>query len=379
MAGEIVEGLYGTIAESRRWMGVLEDIRLLMEGEVAVIGVIDTLTGTGRSSLVSGPEALIRPLLECRAVDIPFLAATPHLDFDTPYTVDAIYEARGMEIRDRWFASPLVLQWAIPNELDDFFLLCLLKQEARAGVFAVLTDRKRRKIDDRDLERMSALSPHIRRAVTIGDLFERERAIAAAFEAIVAALAHPVLVVAEDLRLLFANPAAEALMREGVVVRTGQGGLSFPYGPAHGAVARAVALGVRDEVALGAAGLNVPLAAEMRPAVAHVLPLARREPAARLARNAAAAVFVSVAGQTPTPAMEAIAALFGLTAAERRVVQEIAAGRTRKEIAAAHGLADGTIKSQLAAIFDKTGTDDQRALEQLVRDLSPPTCPPSHD
>jgi hypothetical protein len=41
-------------------------------------------------------------------------------------------------------------------------------------------------------------------------------------------------------------------------------------------------------------------------------------------------------------------------------------------IAAACGVSDGTVKSQLATIFDKTGTGDQRELELLMRELSPP-------
>lgn len=62
----------------------------------------------------------------------------------------------------------------------------------------------------------------------------------------------------------------------------------------------------------------------------------------------------------------------GLTAAKKRVAGHVAAGKTRKETAAAGGVSDGTIKSQLATIFDKTGTGDQRELELLIRELSPP-------
>ncbi|WP_181166665.1 hypothetical protein [Mesorhizobium sp. B2-5-4] len=45
---------------------------------------------------------------------------------------------------------------------------------------------------------------------------------------------------------------------------------------------------------------------------------------------------------------------------------------SQREIAAASGVSDGTIKSQLATIFDKTGTGDQRELELLIRELSSP-------
>jgi DNA-binding NarL/FixJ family response regulator len=74
----------------------------------------------------------------------------------------------------------------------------------------------------------------------------------------------------------------------------------------------------------------------------------------------------------PLPAMEAVAALFGFTAAEARVAGHVAAGGSRHEIAAAGGISDGTVKTHLSAIFDKTGARDQRALELLIRELSPP-------
>jgi DNA-binding CsgD family transcriptional regulator len=102
------------------------------------------------------------------------------------------------------------------------------------------------------------------------------------------------------------------------------------------------------------------------------MPLVQREISARMSQHAAAAIFIAAAGTTPTPALDAIAALFGLTAAEKRVAGHVAAGRTRKAIAAAAGVSDDTIKSQLATIFDKTGTGDQRELELLIRELSPP-------
>jgi DNA-binding CsgD family transcriptional regulator len=102
------------------------------------------------------------------------------------------------------------------------------------------------------------------------------------------------------------------------------------------------------------------------------MPLARREISARISQRAAAAIFIAPAGSSPMPAIEAIAALFGLTAAEKRVAAHVAAGLTRREIATAGGVSDGTVKSQLATIFDKTGTGDQRGLQLLIRELSPP-------
>jgi DNA-binding CsgD family transcriptional regulator len=208
--------------------------------------------------------------------------------------------------------------------------------------------------------------------VTIGDLFEAERRKADIFRSIIESLDHPVLIVADDMQVIFANPAAEALLAQNTSVSSVRGQLSFAYGNANAAIGRAVLLGTRDEFALGPSGINIPLVRSMVPAVAHVMPLARRDISARMSQRAAAAIFIAAAGAAPVPALEAIAALFGLTAAEKRVAGHVFAGRTRREIAAASGVSDGTIKSQLATIFDKTATGDQRELQLLMRELTPP-------
>jgi DNA-binding CsgD family transcriptional regulator len=236
----------------------------------------------------------------------------------------------------------------------------------------IVTHKDRHQITQDELDTVGLLAPHVRRAVTISDMFEVERQQAVMFRSVVEALNHPVLIVSREMHMLFANEAAEALLAEHAAVRGTHGQLHFAYPPANAAVERAVELGVRDELALGPAGIGVPLACSSAPAVAHVMPLSRRDPSARFSQGAAAAIFIASAGTSPTPALEAIAALFGLTAAEKRVTGHVAAGLGRKEIAASSGVSDGTVKSQLAAIFDKTGTSDQRALELLIRELSPP-------
>ncbi|MFZ1772585.1 MAG: helix-turn-helix transcriptional regulator, partial [Rhizobiaceae bacterium] len=91
-----------------------------------------------------------------------------------------------------------------------------------------------------------------------------------------------------------------------------------------------------------------------------------------VSQRAAAAIFIAEAGSAPLPAMDAIGALFGLTPAEKRVAAQVAEGRTRQEIAETSGVSDGTVKSQLASIFGKSGASDQRSLELMIRDLTPP-------
>ena len=368
----IVEAIYDSIADFSLWQDTLDAIRRLVEGQLAMLAVVDTVGNSARFSVSSGDPALLGPLEQNYGSEGPFFAAAPQMDIAVPFTAATIYALQGPDTRQKWLDSRIAREWVIPNRLDDFFWVALMKQPTRVGTLMVVTDKDRRQISDEDLELVSSLAPHVRRAVTIGDLFEAERRKVEIFRSIIESLDHPVMIVADDMHVIFANPAAEALMADNEAVSCVRGQLSFAYAQANAAIGNAVELGTRDEFALGPAGINIPLAKVCAPAVAHVMPLARRTISARLTQRAAAAIFIAAAGSAPTPALEAIAALFGLTAAEKRVAGHVAAGLTRKEIAVAGGVSDGTVKSQLATIFDKTATSDQRGLELLMRELSPP-------
>ena len=58
--------------------------------------------------------------------------------------------------------------------------------------------------------------------------------------------------------------------------------------------------------------------------------------------------------------------LYDLTAAEARVAAQIALGRTVEEMAAAHGVKSVTLRTQLRAVFQKTGTRRQPDLVRLA-------------
>jgi DNA-binding CsgD family transcriptional regulator len=368
----MIDRIYSSIADSGLWPAALDAIRRLAEGCIATLGVVDTAARTARLSVSCGDESLLNPLIADYSAQLPFFGAIPKMEIDTPYTVDSLYELQGPGARESWLGSRAAQEWVIPNNLDDFFWIALMKKPARAGSLVVITDKTRRTITGDDIALMAELAPHVRRATVIGDLFEAERRSTAMFRQIVERLSHPVLIVGENMELLFANAAAEDLLADGAAISTASGQVSFAYGPARAAVAHAVETGRRDECALGASGIGVPLAKAELPAVAHVMPLARRDPAARFSQRSAAAIFISQAGAAPVPAMEAIAALFGLTAAETRVAGHVAQGRNRHDIACASGVSPTTVQSQLGTIFDKTGTSDQRSLELLIRELSPP-------
>ena len=295
---DLVGAIYDCIPDSALWQDTLERIRHVWEGELATLGVIDSANGALRLSVTCGKADMLEGLLRYGSEDVPFYSAVPKMELDVPQTVDTIYAMQGPDAREKWLSSRAATEWAIPNRIDDFLWVPVMRQASRVGSLVVMTSKDRPQISAADIQALALIAPHVRRAVTIGDLFESERRKGEIFRDVVDCLAHPVLIVSADMQIIFANLAAEALLQEKMAIRSLRGQLSFPYLPANKAVSAAVATGHQNEFALGPAGINVPLALAEKPMVAHVMPLAQRDPSARVAQHAAAAIFIAAPGET---------------------------------------------------------------------------------
>ena len=362
--------LYDCVTEPGLWPEALGQITELTDSVITVLAVMDMSKKTTRFSAVHGDPTVLEPLVNTYAAHVPFYSILPKFEIDVPLDFDEMCNLHGPDGRDVWHASRTYTEWMRPNRFRTGFNLAVMKRDEFVGALTTIT-REETPSTSSGQALLSLLAPHIRRAVTITDLFEAEQRKAVLFQEVIDNLAHPVLIVAADMRLLYANTAAETLLRDEKLVRQSEGRLAMAYLPAQASVGHAVALGHRDEVLLGAVGIGVPLVRTERPSIVHVLPLTRRH-AGRLAPKAAAAIFIAAPGINPIPAIEAIAALFGLTAAEKRIAALAADGLTRSEIAEASGVSDHTVKSQLRVVYDKTGTRDQRQLQLLMRELTPP-------
>ncbi len=109
----------------------------------------------------------------------------------------------------------------------------------------------------------------------------------------------------------------------------------------------------------------------MPPIFAHVLPLTGSDFRTRLQPAAVAAVFIGAPPDAQDGA-DAVAAAFGLTPAETRLLASLFAGRTLAETAATLGIAGTTAKTHLEHIFSKTGVTRQTELMRLWTGLTSP-------
>jgi DNA-binding CsgD family transcriptional regulator len=221
---------------------------------------------------------------------------------------------------------------------------------------------------------MGLLGPHIRRTVAMGDQLSHgalfNQSLAAALDCFDAAI----VAIGPEARILHANAAAQAMFASGGPVRSMGGRLAASCEDNDHALQNAVARAQRGGDDGDGAGFGAPLCdPHGAPAVAHVLPLAAAGVGAQWAlAPAVAIVFVSLANSASETDFHALARYFGLTAAETRVLERVAAGASIAQIGQSLNIAEATAKTHLQRIYGKTGKNSQSDLICLANSLMAP-------
>jgi DNA-binding CsgD family transcriptional regulator len=261
--------------------------------------------------------------------------------------------------------------WTEPQGLAEMVQTVVLRQQRRLAVFGANRHKSAGELTRDQITIMRLLVPHIRRAVTIIDLLDVKDIEIATLKATLDTFNAGILVVADKARILHANHSARDMLAKRAPIAAVNGVLSVRDAQAREELTNAIILARTDEATIGTNGIAVPLRDE-RSAVAHVLPLAHGELRTRLVPHATAAVFITQPMDGAAPDIGAVAASFGLTPAEARMLEQLAAGATFAEAAETLGVSTNTAKSHLARIFSKTGVSRQADLIALVNRLVPP-------
>jgi DNA-binding CsgD family transcriptional regulator/PAS domain-containing protein len=263
------------------------------------------------------------------------------------------------------------LEWGKPQGLVDVMALGLARDERGLGSLAFGRHESAGPIGEREIEGARLLIPHLQRAATINRLLDMAALARSTFQVVLDTLTAPIFLTTADLHVVHANPAAHEIVAAGDLLNIRNGVLTTGVAAVSSALAAAVSQAAQDESAIGRKGLGVPIRWEDGSAGAlHVLPL--RPGRGTFDASVIAAVFVARA-DTPFIAPTAlVAALFGLTPAEARVFEQIAAGRTVEETSDALNIGRSTVRTHLLRLFDKTGVRRQAELVQLAAALAAP-------
>lgn len=273
------------------------------------------------------------------------------------------------------FSLPLGRRWVMSASLWE--------DSASTAIFAVFRPPGQAPYAAADAARLRRLLPHLRRALRLDQQLRAARAQATIGQSVLDALPQAVLATDAAGRIRHANRAAEALLTAGATLRQHRGCLAATT---HAETAMLLAALRRAvEAAPGATpgpASSLILHDEAGAALAvTVTPLDRHAgldgmPEQRLALLTA----VPMAPQRADPAPLRLA--FGFTGAEAALAAALAGGQRLAAIAAARGVRMPTVRHQLRAVFDKTGTNRQAELVRVLANLpraAQPTVPPTPD
>src|SRR5262249_15392999 len=254
------------------------------------------------------------------------LASWPSLD--EPYVASRHLTAAQIE------ASPYFQEWVKPAGIVDMMVCFLMRAPMYWSGFGVGRNERQGIITEREIELGKLLLPHIRRAVTISKVLDVRTIEGARMAEALDALQCAVVLTNEGGTILHSNRAAEQMLHEGGPIQSAQGILKATAPLAASELCSALTLATRNEAAIGKTGLAIRLSEpDVPPIFAHVLPLTGSDFRTRLQPAAVAAVFIGAPPDAQDGA-DTLAAAFGLTPAETRVLACLFAGRTLAETAA---------------------------------------------
>jgi DNA-binding CsgD family transcriptional regulator len=285
-----------------------------------------------------------------------------------------VFWASGDPNYESYFDSEFHREWAGPLGMIDSVQGTLDKTATGISLLTCVRHRDTGRTTEREIRRMRLIIPHFRRALLIGRTIDLHKLKAAAFGDAIDRLSAGVFLVTSSAGLVHANESGEAMLAAGEPVRSARGALAAVSDRAHRALVEALAATEGGDVGIGGSGIAVPVEGTSgRRYIAHVLPLRSGE--RRKASNghsASAALFVREAAIDLDAAIGAATQLYGLTPAEVRVLRAVIEVGGLPAIAALLGTSRSTVKSQLEAIFKKTGTRRQAELVHLISGFESP-------
>ncbi len=368
---DFIGSIYDCIAAPANWPQALNNIVQHFESDVVWLSVNIPRLRTTRLAAVAG-DPVKSQLLMVNVEKNPFFEIMHKMEIDEPAGVQKLCELMGPTGLEHFQNSAFVKDYAVPARMGDGVGISLMNQTDRIATLGMVSSLDRSPYAAAEFSALAQLAPHIRRAVMIGDLFETQARESNMFREMVERFNLAVLVVNCDMQLLFANPIAEDYLRDGALIKVNAQKLIVQSELAHFAIRKAVQLSEREEVVLAGSGIGVPLYKTQFPAIAHVLPLGQRNEKFQFHNQAAAAIFIATPRSDALATIDAIASLFGLTAAEKNVTLQAANGQSATEIALSRGVSVDTVRTQMKTVYDKTGQSNQVGLQKLIRDLTPP-------
>ncbi len=358
----LIGRIYDCALDPALWTDALAEITDVLRGEMADLGVQDPLAGTHVLAADYGwPEDLKQ-----RVMANQHLNPGASLGLIVPLC-EPICTTRDLDI-DAFHSSSYWNACFAGLDYYDYVTAAISRTATSFAWWGVLGSKERGAYSDDDLAFARLISPHIRRSVEISGLLSHKEVERGTLRSALDALAAAAFIVEPTGKLLFCNGSGNDELRSQRVFRDSQGRLIGTTPEAMAFVAH-LQSGTRAPHASGYDTRLVTARGTLH-ATWVLLEQAGQElgsPILVLVRDPEADL------RTP---LIAAASVYGLSAGEAQVLAQVLNGHTLAEAAALLGVARATVKTQLDAVFRKTGTRRQSELVRQVLNLTSPLQSP---
>jgi DNA-binding CsgD family transcriptional regulator/PAS domain-containing protein len=263
-------------------------------------------------------------------------------------------------------------EWCKPQGHYDYTGMIAFRDQTRFVKMTNARLEERKSFSIGDAERLNLLSAHICKSVSISDALNMTAIYSEALETTLDQLKASVFLIGGNGKISFMNAAAEKLVKTSPCVKIKNGMLTSSGSALETAIAEAKKLDTEDGLTISNHQHSVAIPASTGEGlIALVLQLQdgnRRS--FGLAAKANLAIFIREPHAPIDFSGEAFASLYGISAAEMKVLIGLSQRLKLSEISDTLGIALPTVKSHLQRLFEKTGTSKQTDLVLLISNAS---------
>ncbi len=358
----LIASVYDAGLEPDRWSSVLEQVAPFVDTNVVQLWVGDGGHNARSVAWAGADPAFVRSYENHFAEVDPVLPVARRAPAGTILT-DAMIMPRTTFER-----SEIYQEWGRPQDVLGVTVANFFREGAIIGVLALA----RRPRDDHrqraQLEWLSMLVPHLRRATQMSLRLSGSSARQCAVCEVLDKLSHAILIVDAAFHVMFANPAAVQILVSEDGIGAGPRGLfastSTLTSHLHRLLGQALGMGPGPP-----AGSVIALERPSMKRALHawISPLGCDTAWAAIVSQRPAAMVLLIDPDCVVPGSDDhLMQLFRLTPAEARVASKIGRGEAIDTVAESLGVLPSTIRTHLHRVFEKTGTRRQAELVRLI-------------
>jgi DNA-binding CsgD family transcriptional regulator len=360
----VVEKIYDAAADPQHWFTALDHINEYIEATATSLHFIKLNANQEGGTILYARGFTNEFLLDSARYAHDWSAQIGILN----WPIGAVNHLPDILPREEFINGNFYKNAIEPHGENDYIGMVALKEKTNLISFTASTNIERGTFAKQSVDRMKLLAPHICGAAKIGLALEMKSLTFSLMETTLNSLNAAVYLLSRDGSILFMNRTAEGHIKNTRALRISENRLI----PIDANAALEFQKRVSDSVTLVVPSIALP--DDQGGLIATILPHG-----AGLRQNlsfANSTVGFTVFVQDPAAELQnpglGFAKLFGLTAGEQRALSVLAMGNGPQEAANVLGISLNTVKSHLRNIFEKTGTNGQTELMQLMSKSAAP-------